>query len=131
MRGPEHRKVGCTSDATENLAPRTSIEAKLRKRGFLPEQDPLTSFPSTSEFAVLDEIGRDLPSLLHDRGFRNYARTLKIPLWPEDRLARRTCQYSDSTMSALASLPRHTSTKWASNQPPCCPQTSRPSLPRL
>jgi indoleamine 2,3-dioxygenase len=34
---------------------------------------------------MLDEIGRDLPSLLHDRKFRSYARTLKIPLWPEDR----------------------------------------------
>ena len=27
----------------------------------------------------------DLPSMLHDRGFRSYARTLKIPLWPENR----------------------------------------------
>jgi indoleamine 2,3-dioxygenase len=26
-----------------------------------------------------------LPSLLHDRGFRQYARTLKIPLWPNNR----------------------------------------------
>jgi indoleamine 2,3-dioxygenase len=23
--------------------------------------------------------------MLHDRGFRHYARTLKIPLWPESR----------------------------------------------
>ena len=58
------------------------ISNKLRTRGFLPESDPLTAFPSDSEFAVLDEIGRDLPSLLHDRGFRQYARILKIPLWP-------------------------------------------------
>ncbi|HEV3111842.1 MAG TPA: hypothetical protein VGY99_15250 [Candidatus Binataceae bacterium] len=62
-----------------------AIGAALRKRGFLPEPDPLCAFPSNSEFAVLDEIGRDLPSLLHDRGFRQYARMLKIPLWPEDR----------------------------------------------
>jgi indoleamine 2,3-dioxygenase len=34
---------------------------------------------------VLDEIGRDLPSLLHDRGFRQYARTFKIPVWPQER----------------------------------------------
>lgn len=85
MRGPEHRKVGCTSDATESLAPQTFIKAQFRRRGFLAEQDPLTAFPSTSEFAVLDEVGRDLPSMLHDRGFRSYARTLKIPLWPENR----------------------------------------------
>ena len=85
MRGLDHRNPWSIGDATENLAPRTSIEAKFQQRGFLPEQDPLTAFPSTSEFAVLDEIGRDLPSMLHDRGFCSYARTLKIPLWPENR----------------------------------------------
>jgi hypothetical protein len=69
MRGLDHRNLWSIGDATENLAPRTSIEAKFHQRGFLPEQDPLTAFPSTSEFAVLDEIGRDLPSVLHDRGF--------------------------------------------------------------
>jgi indoleamine 2,3-dioxygenase len=74
-----------TGNVTESLVPLTSIEARFHQRGFLPEQDPLTAFPSTSEFAVLDEIGRDLPSLLHDHGFRSYARTLKIPLWPENR----------------------------------------------
>lgn len=31
------------------------------QRGFLPEADPLTSFPAGSELGVLDEIGRDLP----------------------------------------------------------------------
>jgi indoleamine 2,3-dioxygenase len=55
----------------------------LRTRGFLPETDPLTAFPSDSEFAVLDEFGRDLPSLLRDHGFRQYVRALKIPLWPD------------------------------------------------
>ncbi|HYA79812.1 MAG TPA: hypothetical protein VED87_02635, partial [Methylocystis sp.] len=52
-------------------------------RGFLPEWDPLTAFPPGSPYAVLDEIGRDLPSLLHDAGFRDYARELAIPLWEE------------------------------------------------
>jgi indoleamine 2,3-dioxygenase len=70
--------------ATGSLVPET-ISARLRKRGFLPEADPLTGFSPNSEFSVLDEIGRDIPSLLHDREFRQYARTLKIPLWPEDR----------------------------------------------
>lgn len=32
---------------------------------------------------MLDELGRDLPSLLESRGFRKYAQTLQIPLWPE------------------------------------------------
>jgi indoleamine 2,3-dioxygenase len=85
MRQPEQSNILCTGDATENPAPQISIDAKFRKSGFLPGQDPLTAFPPSSEFAVLDEVGRDLPSMLHDRGFRQYARTLKIPLWPESR----------------------------------------------
>jgi len=83
MRKSERRNLWVTDHATEG--PQTTIDAKFRKRGFLPEEDPLTAFPSNSEFAVLDEIGRDLPSLLYDRGFRHYARNLKIPLWPEER----------------------------------------------
>lgn len=64
--------------------PETAIGRRFRTRGFLPEADPLTAFGPGSELAALDEIGRDLPSLLHDRGFRNYARTLNIPLWPNN-----------------------------------------------
>jgi len=66
-------------DATSRsiLLPETAISRRFRARGFLPEPD--------SEFAVLDEIGRDLPSLLHDRAFRKYAHTLNIPLWPNNR----------------------------------------------
>jgi indoleamine 2,3-dioxygenase len=55
------------------------IASGFRTRGFLPQHDPLTHFPADSEFAVLDQIGRDLPSLLQDRGFRRYARSLVIP----------------------------------------------------
>jgi indoleamine 2,3-dioxygenase len=62
----------------------TAISRRFRMRGFLPEADPLSAFPPGSEFAVLDEIGRDLPSLLHDRGFRKYARTFNIPPWPNN-----------------------------------------------
>jgi indoleamine 2,3-dioxygenase len=62
------------------------IEVKFRSRGFLPEHDPLTRFPYDSEFSALDEIGRDLPSLLQDHSFRRYARSLEIPLWPEGRV---------------------------------------------
>lgn len=67
---------------------RREIDATMRARGFLPAEDPLTAFPADSEFALLDGIGRDLPSLLQDRGFRNYARTLRIPLWPLDRIGQ-------------------------------------------
>jgi indoleamine 2,3-dioxygenase len=50
-------------------------------RGFLPEPDPQAAFPADSPYTALDRIGRDLPSLLHDSGFRRYAQTLKIPPW--------------------------------------------------
>src|SRR5262249_36059793 len=66
-------------------APKTFIAEKFRRRGFLPEQDPLFAFSPNSEFAMLDEIGRDLPSMLHDTGFRRFVRTLNIPPWPENR----------------------------------------------
>src|SRR5687767_13667991 len=61
------------------------MEAHFKKFGFLPAQSPATSFRRNPEFAPLDELGRDLPSLLHDRGFRKYADRLQIPTWPEDR----------------------------------------------
>jgi indoleamine 2,3-dioxygenase len=64
---------------------KSAISPRFRERGFLPETDPLAAFASDSEFAALDEIGRDLPSLLKDPCFRQYARTLKIPLWPSNR----------------------------------------------
>jgi indoleamine 2,3-dioxygenase len=51
-------------------------------RGFLPDADPATHFARHPRFAPLDELGRDLPSLLMDHGFRAYARTLEIPAWP-------------------------------------------------
>ncbi len=68
---------------------RLTIDAALRSRGFLPDHDPLIKFPEGSEFAVLDEIARDLPSLLQDKGFRAYARSLTIPPWPQSKAADR------------------------------------------
>jgi indoleamine 2,3-dioxygenase len=59
------------------------MDRVFTRRGFLPERDPLRSFPAGSELSVLDEIGRDLPSLLEDSSFRQYARELHIPEWPE------------------------------------------------
>ncbi len=57
------------------------LKPTYAQRGFLPEADPLTAFPSDSPYAALDEIGRDLPSLLYDKGFRAYARDLRVPKW--------------------------------------------------
>jgi indoleamine 2,3-dioxygenase len=59
------------------------VEAHFRRFGFLPESDPATSFTRRPEFAALDELGRDLPSLLHDGSFRRYAQQLDIPSWPD------------------------------------------------
>ncbi len=82
-------QLGNDRKAAENATPARGqfIGTGMRSRGFLPERDPLIAFPSNSEFAELDEIGRDLPSLLQDPGFRVYARSLDIPLWPENRVA--------------------------------------------
>lgn len=59
------------------------MQQSLFQYGFLPEQDPLSSFRHDSPLAVLDQIGHDLPSLLRDAGFRDYARRLTIPAWTE------------------------------------------------
>lgn len=57
------------------------MERNFAEHGFLPADDPAVSFPRGSELAILDEIGHDLPSLLHDPGFRSRARTWTIPHW--------------------------------------------------
>ena len=55
-------------------------------RGFLPGVDPMVAFPHDSEFAPLDTLGRDLPSLLVDPSFRKYARELTLPSPPTSDL---------------------------------------------
>jgi indoleamine 2,3-dioxygenase len=62
------------------------LEPALAARGFLPEEDPLVRFGTHSEFAPLDDLGHDLPSLLHDRGFRDLARAIRIPPLPDGGL---------------------------------------------
>ena len=59
------------------------MDTSFVRRGFLPEPDPLARFGDASEFAPLDELGRDLPSLLLDPGFRAFARRLRIPPLPD------------------------------------------------
>jgi len=66
------------------------MDPVFTRRGFLPERDPLRSFPAGSELAVLDAIGRDLPSLLEDSSFRQYARERHIPEWPEKHACEET-----------------------------------------
>jgi indoleamine 2,3-dioxygenase len=75
--------------STTTLKESELLKPKYSRRGFLPESDPLTAFPSGSPYAALDEIGRDLPSLLHEKEFRTYARALRIPHW-EDPISETT-----------------------------------------
>ncbi len=65
------------------------MDGSFTHHGFLPPVDPLREFPHDSPMAVLDEIGRDLPSLLLEPGFRDRMRRLEIPAWtePADPLA--------------------------------------------
>jgi len=53
-------------------------------------QDPARALTLSPELAELDRIGRDLPSLLQDRGFRALASRIEIPEWPEDRPGEET-----------------------------------------
>ncbi|WP_406695870.1 hypothetical protein V5E97_33220 [Singulisphaera sp. Ch08] len=58
-------------------------DAQFATHGFLPAEDPLNCFGDDSEFAPLDELGDNLPSLLEEPGFRSYARGLRIPPLPD------------------------------------------------
>jgi len=60
------------------------MNAAFTRRGFLPEPDPVTHFPHNSEFARLDKLGGDLPSMLQDAGFRAFVRNLTLPAWPDE-----------------------------------------------
>ena len=63
------------------------MDPLFSKCGFLPHPDPLREFPVGSELAKLDELGRDLPSLLEDKDARAYLRNVRIPFWPKDSIA--------------------------------------------
>lgn len=57
------------------------VPGSHRRRGFLPEPDPLSAFPSGSPYVILDDIGNALPVLLEDERFRERLRSLAIPGW--------------------------------------------------
>lgn len=63
------------------------MDSTLSHRGFLPHPDPLKAFPVDSPLARLDELGRDLPSILEDRNARTFLRALQIPRWPTDSVS--------------------------------------------
>src|SRR5438477_10624171 len=60
------------------------MDARYARHGFLPETDPLTRFPAGSPVEYLDELGRDLPSLLEDKHARLFLKSVNIPRWPND-----------------------------------------------
>src|SRR4029450_514632 len=66
------------------------MDASIVQHGFLPAEDPATTFPPASELAQLDELGHAPPSLLEDPGFRQYARELVIPEWQEAEVSEST-----------------------------------------
>ncbi len=63
------------------------MDATLTRRGFLPAADPLTRFPAGSPLEPLDDLGRDLPSLLEDANARTFLREFPIPRWPTDAVS--------------------------------------------
>jgi indoleamine 2,3-dioxygenase len=69
------------------------MDAVFTRRGFLPEPDPVSRFPHDSELSRLDQLGRDLPSLLEDVAFRAFVRGLEIPPWPEGAVTRENLPY--------------------------------------
>lgn len=74
------------------------MEMSFFQRGFLPARDPLRAFPHDSPLTMLDELGRDLPSILIDSGFRGRARRWQIPDWtppadPADELPQLQLYY--------------------------------------
>ena len=65
----------------------------LFTRGFLPADDPATAFPHDSPLSALDDLGRDLPSLLEDSSFREYMRHVAIPEFSDRDLREDTLPY--------------------------------------
>ena len=77
--GPCPFPAGYTPRTGSVRAREPPMDAAFTRRGFLPEPDPPPASRRDSELAPLDELGRDLPSLLQDPGFRAFARGLRHP----------------------------------------------------
>lgn len=60
------------------------MDATFTRHGFLPHPDPLRTFPPGLGLERLDELGRDLPSLLEDPRARTYLKEFDVPAWPKD-----------------------------------------------
>ena len=103
-----HRSLDQVTSSSSPVASNQLEEGRVSldttfPRGFLPDPDPLTSFETSSELATLDILGRDLPSLLHDSGFRRYARELRIPGLPRGEIPLRVLRLYYVRVGFLAS----------------------------
>ena len=106
------------------------MEAHFKQLGFLPESAPATSFVRHPELALLDEVGRDLPSLLHDPSFRRYAQQLAIPQWPSRPTDGEELQELRLYYVRLGFLAR-LCTRWRSRGPRLPRNIAVPLVPRL
>ena len=86
-----------------NRSNNCDMDAHGKTRGFLPAADPLTRFPHDSALAVLDTLGHDLPSLLQDRGFRSYVRSLSPPSLPAEGVSEEELRLYYVRLGFLAS----------------------------
>ena len=72
----------------------------LHRTRVLPARDPAQSFAPDSELSVLDELGRDLPSLLEDSSFRRHMQGVRIPESPENEAREETLARAPALLRA-------------------------------
>ncbi|HXD88153.1 MAG TPA: hypothetical protein VN641_16815 [Urbifossiella sp.] len=58
------------------------MDASFTQHGFLPHPDPPRRFPPETGLGPLDELGHNLPSILHDRDARRFLASFSVPPWP-------------------------------------------------
>ncbi len=79
------------------------IDPQFTRRGFLPGEDPLRSFPPDSEFHALEGLGHDLPSLLQEKGFLRRTRAWQLPALPASPIPLETLRLYYVRLGFLAS----------------------------
>ncbi len=91
-------------DTTLTLHGRTHMTLPaLEGCGFLPGDDPLDRFPAGSPYEALDELGRDLPSLLMDDRFRERIAAIELPTLGDEPVSIRELRLYYVRVGFLAS----------------------------
>lgn len=88
------------------------VNVQLARRGFLPAEDPHDRFGDDSQFGPMDELGRDLPSLLQDGCFRAFAAGCGSPLARPPSAGRKTITEMSPNFRPRNALTSSTSTAW-------------------